>query len=214
LDPWPGLFGSAAPCEDVHMDARFTAIARLLLASIVAAPSGCAKDEDGSTDTGADASASEGGESAGTEGASTTTAADTGSSTSASTTTPADTSAGDASATTAVESSGDTAGPVDTGSGSESGPSESTGMQGSPCDPDPADDACNMCVKTNCCDEITACVNDPECQCFQECAGSMRGGFEVIMICGDQCGVEDPNNHPTIGPMLSCTTGSCLVQCL
>jgi hypothetical protein len=97
--------------------------------------------------------------------------------------------------------------------GTETDPSDTTGSQGDPCEITDEDSECDACVKGMCCDQLTACDMDPECVCFQECAGSMEPSINVPTVCGDMCGVDQPFAHPTIGQVLSCSNG-CLVQCL
>jgi hypothetical protein len=211
---------AAAPGHEktASMNVRGTVVASLLSLGLAFA---CAKDPEGSSEgdsgeasgSGGGSDVGEAGTTANTAGTGTTTTAST---SSASTTTEATSATGsEGNDSVNPDSSGSDSGPADTGSGSESGPSDSTGAVGDPCEPNDMDDDCSLCVKDACCDQVTACVDDPECNCFQTCADSMpNGGFEVIMICGDECGVADPNQHATIGPMLMCTTNSCLLDCL
>ncbi len=107
------------------------------------------------------------------------------------------------------EASGD---PTTSGSGTETGPGDTTGAPLAPCAPATDDTACDTCVKESCCAQLTACDADPECVCFQECAGSMPPSLQVPMICGEQCEIATPFAHPTVGQVLSCSAG-CIVAC-
>ena len=95
----------------------------------------------------------------------------------------------------------------------ETDPSESTGTPSDPCEVTDMDSECDSCVKTMCCDQLTACEDDPECVCFQDCAGSMEPSIEVPNICAMQCMIDQPFAHPTVGQVLSCSNG-CILQCL
>lgn len=183
------------------MLARFAFASSLFL--VLACP---ADDGDGAT-TVADASSGAGDTASNpttdATGAMTTAPADTGA-----TTAPADTGA-----TTAPADSGETTAPADTGSSSAATEGGTTGSAVDPCEVVPGDDACNTCVKGMCCEELTACSDDPDCVCFQDCAGSMPPSLQTPAICGDMCGLATPFQHPTVGPVLTCSNG-CIASCI
>lgn len=105
---------------------------------------------------------------------------------------------------TPTDSSGD---PSTVTDATETGPSDTTGSPLGPCDAAADDTPCDECVKDSCCSQLTACADDPECVCFQDCASSMRPSLQIPMICGDMCGIETPFAHPTVGQVLSCSFG-------
>lgn len=113
---------------------------------------------------------------------------------------------GDATTTTTTTTTADT-GVADTGSGG-------TGLPEA-CIPDEMDDECDACVKAMCCDEAQACLEDADCNCFQMCADSMPGGgFDVLDVCMMECMLEgNAFDHPTIGPVVTCTSQSCITVC-
>lgn len=123
------------------------------------------------------------------------------------TTAPADTGTTDAPTT---DGPADSSGP--TTDATETGPSDTTGSSAGACDPVDGDTPCDMCVKGMCCDQLTACDADPDCVCFQDCAGSMPPSIEIPNICGAMCGIDTPFAHPTVGMVLSCSAG-CLADC-
>ncbi len=88
---------------------------------------------------------------------------------------------------------------------------ESSGDTGSPeiCNPDPADDACAMCVKDMCCDELDGCNNDPSggCQCFQECIQEMGGA--AAFTCQNMCMVNFMDPMSPTGQLAGCTQQNC-----
>ena len=106
-----------------------------------------------------------------------------------------------------------TDGPSDTTDATDTDPSATTGTPSDPCEIGPEDSECDSCVKSMCCDQLTACDADPECVCFQECAGSMEPSINVPTVCAKQCMIDQPFAHPTVGQVLSCSNG-CLLQCL
>lgn len=137
-------------------------------------------------------------------------------STSASTTTAEPTT--DEPTTTDVTSDAtEDTGPSDTtdAPGTETTPADtgSTGEPSDPCAAAPDDTDCDMCVKGMCCAQLTACDADPECVCFQDCAGSMEPSLDTPMICGQQCMIDTPFAHPTVGQVLSCSAG-CIASCI
>ena len=50
------------------------------------------------------------------------------------------------------------------------------------------DNACEVCAKQNCCAELTACQEDPDCDCVSECIGQM--GPSQIDACLSICDIE------------------------
>jgi len=103
--------------------------------------------------------------------------------------------------------------PSDTSDGETTVAADTTGSPGGACDPADGDTPCDTCVKGTCCPQLTACEADPDCVCFQECAGSMPPSLEIPMVCGDMCSIDTPFAHPTVGMVLSCSAG-CSDDCL
>lgn len=58
------------------------------------------------------------------------------------------------------------------------------------CPTDDEDTACEVCVKQNCCAELTACQDDPDCDCLSECVGQMGPGQEDF--CLGSCDLDTP----------------------
>lgn len=114
--------------------------------------------------------------------------------TTAQTTMPAEDSGDDLPATTTDPSTEDS-GPVDT----------STGVAGSPCDPDPADDDCDACTKASCCAQLETCFADPICECMTGCVM----GPADFGPCGEQCGQTG-----NFSPVTDCAASSCLFECI
>jgi hypothetical protein len=76
------------------------------------------------------------------------------------------------------------------------------------CPPDPNDDPCDACTKASCCDEVTACFANPDCECVALC---IDGGLDEIE-CFGQCLVNGPPAE--LGPLGECVTNNCADQCL
>jgi hypothetical protein len=56
------------------------------------------------------------------------------------------------------------------------------------CPTSDADNACEVCVKQNCCAELTACREDPDCDCASECIGEM--GPSQVDACLGICDID------------------------
>lgn len=112
-----------------------------------------------------------------------------------STTTPAEDSGG-------AEDPGTTTAPAE-----ETGPAEesSTGVAGSPCDPDPAGDPCDECTKMNCCPQLETCFDDPVCVCMSMCVM----GFADFDPCTQMCG-----QTANFSPVTDCAASMCLLECI
>jgi hypothetical protein len=138
---------------------------------------GCG-DDGGVTTTSATQAGSTG------EGTGTTTGTTTGTPmTSTSTTddttgTPTTTDPGTSTTTSTTEPGTSTTSTTEPGTGTTDEPG-TTGEPGSTggttggedvCAPAPGDDACVMCTKMDCCDELKDCLADEPCACFTECA--------------------------------------------
>lgn len=189
------------------------------LAMVVGA--GCTDDsesEEGGTE-GATGTEGTGGTDSATASATTTaTATATQGTDSASGTDTTDTMAdADASATSSVDTgtdtsptTGPTTGPTSgetTSDGTDSETGSTTGSAGA-CDPEKNDTACDTCVKENCCEQATACLEDADCVCFQECAAENPNPFG----CYQQCGISPQDPGPT-ADVVQCTLGSCAGEC-
>lgn len=70
-------------------------------------------------------------------------------------------------------------------------------------------DACVTCMNTNCCDEATACGNDPTCIGFRDCAAAC-GTFDIAcrQACGAQYGPGATNSA-----FNACRADSCADSC-
>jgi hypothetical protein len=97
-----------------------------------------------------------------------------------------------------------------TGSGGEAGgaggTTSSSGTGGAPqaCPAEPGDTACDGCLKTSCCPELTACALDAVCVCWSDC---MKGGDAGK--CFGMCG--DPSE--ATGNLGVCGNGQCVSEC-
>lgn len=118
--------------------------------------------------------------------------------------------------TTGVDDGGADTGAGDTEAGdtgaAETGVADdatTTGMAGGICDPDPADDPCDVCTKTSCCPQLTACEADVGCSCFIGCVDAGGDPF----ACSGECGVSIFGAGAT-GELVSCSSGPCAAQCV
>jgi len=179
----------------------------LLLALVLAACSG-------SDDTTGASSTSDGSSSSST-GASTSTSSTTAVATeSDSGTASGSSSGGTTSTSTSTSTTGttaDTTGTTADTTGTTGTTAATTGTTGgAACPGDPGDDACTSCLKTNCCDEITACDADAKCTCFFTCVGEGKSPVE----CAGTCMVGNPGQNPAIAGTFECTNASCSNECL
>ena len=85
---------------------------------------------------------------------------------------------------------------------------ESTGAP-SLCPPEPNDDDCAVCAKTNCCDELLACQADEVCGCFSVCLA--MGG--TPMECGMQC-MANPMMNDALKALRMCNQMQCEEACM
>ena len=70
----------------------------------------------------------------------------------------------------------------------------------------PFDDSeCQLCLAENCCEELTACAGDDDCNCFNTCLNEGNGGMQ----CTEMCGIDNPMQIPGFGDLRSCTMDSC-----
>ena len=73
------------------------------------------------------------------------------------------------------------------------------------CEPEDSDDACNLCTKENCCDQLGACFADPVCGCMTDCAT----GLNDIPMCTKMCGTSN-----AFSGLTSCVTVNCASDCI
>jgi hypothetical protein len=66
-------------------------------------------------------------------------------------------------------------------------PGEEAGAEQCPTDDD--DNACQVCAKQNCCAEVIACQDDPDCDCVSDCAAEM--GADFVGVCMNICAVDE-----------------------
>ncbi|MBW2453808.1 MAG: hypothetical protein JRI68_04830 [Deltaproteobacteria bacterium] len=92
-----------------------------------------------------------------------------------------------------------------TGSSSTSSTS-STGSSGGDnlCEPDPNDDLCIACAKTQCCYVLDSCAQDPDCQCWIDCLAQQSVG-----VCYGQCGLPMGVGEQLFG----CMSQGCATDC-
>jgi len=128
-----------------------------------------------------------------------TTAQVDGSSSSSSTTEASSEHAGSSSSS----SSGDTSSTLgDTGS--STGSESSTGLAS--CEPTGDDDACEVCVKSHCCEDWQVCVADESCSCANDCVS--EGGAL------DSCTMTHcPDSAAAFMPLFECAHSMCMALC-
>lgn len=91
--------------------------------------------------------------------------------------------------------------------GTSTGPGTTTGNPDL-CLPEPNDDACTVCTKGMCCDELTACQSDEDCSCMYDCI--VQGGD--IATCAGTCMVN-PQNSPALLAIAQCGMANCNDAC-
>ena len=74
------------------------------------------------------------------------------------------------------------------------------------CAPEPGDDACVMCTKTNCCDQLMNCQADAACVACTDCLQNMD---PIACITAGTCDFNDPVQ----GPLLMCGQMNCIDMC-
>lgn len=74
------------------------------------------------------------------------------------------------------------------------------------CEADPADNACDACLKTSCCDEISACGED--CQAILSCVE-----FCTDDTCVEGCLEAYPAGVQQVAALSSCVNASCESSC-
>lgn len=94
----------------------------------------------------------------------------------------------------------------DASGGAGTGGDASGGGAPGDCPPEPNDDPCTTCIKTNCCQEATACMNDTECTTCFNCLQSAPNPQTCI---GGDCQFNDPET----AAFLTCGQQSCGAQC-
>ncbi|HEY1695357.1 MAG TPA: hypothetical protein VGG39_24480 [Polyangiaceae bacterium] len=60
-----------------------------------------------------------------------------------------------------------------------------TGLPTGTCGAATASDACEFCYYSACCDELTACEEDPSCASLTTCVGTCNGDPSCISGCGN-----------------------------
>lgn len=75
------------------------------------------------------------------------------------------------------------------------------------CAASPADSACETCVKGGCCPELTACVNDVQCNCYRLCYAAPTAG------CFLACGLTVTPGSPT-DDLVTCAQANSCAACL
>lgn len=86
--------------------------------------------------------------------------------------------------------SGGAGGQASGGGGGEAGMG---GAGGAMCPPDGGDHACTACLKSNCCSEYLACVDETGCDCWLDClitgnncnnCGVPSAAAQALILCG------------------------------
>jgi hypothetical protein len=114
---------------------------------------------------------------------------------------------GSTSATTSTTSTTSTT--VGTGGAGTGGSGSGGGPPGGNCAPAADDDACTMCLKGKCCDDLNACAADPDCLALLDCVGQCAD-----QACINMCAAQHPNGLNTITPLLQCTQTTCGTECM
>jgi hypothetical protein len=104
-----------------------------------------------------------------------------------------------------VEESSDGEDPTGSESTTADTPDPATGV----CAPNPTDAECTACSKANCCSQLQACSNDPDCECYMTCVYQGADPFG----CGTQCAVDLFAPGP-VGDLVSCSAGPCGAACV
>ena len=76
------------------------------------------------------------------------------------------------------------------------------------CEADLDDTACDLCLKTACCDSYTACRTDPDCNCVYGCANAGDSREE----CEERCHV-DTSEFTQAVDLLAGGADACDMQC-
>lgn len=81
------------------------------------------------------------------------------------------------------------------------------------CQPITGDDECAACTKTNCCEELTACLADTECGCVVTCIDRLQSPnpLEAVAECQTQC---DTAGGVTWAAQRNCVASRCLLRCV
>lgn len=75
------------------------------------------------------------------------------------------------------------------------------------CEAAPEDDGCAACAKTSCCEELSACADDPGCACWVEC---LSAGNDVSLCSSSEtCGPAEG----AATAASTCLERSCAAQC-
>lgn len=87
-----------------------------------------------------------------------------------------------------------------------------TGTAGPVCPPDGDEDECSLCILESCCEALTACQSNPDCDCVVTCiAASDLPLDEAIPECQTECEVEALPTE-AIG-LQACQASMCMVEC-
>ncbi len=70
---------------------------------------------------------------------------------------------------------------------------------------------CGACLTASCCNEATACADDPECSAFESCLAACAAGDDA---CRAQCSVRHPIGLSTAAAELqACLVSHCMARC-
>lgn len=82
------------------------------------------------------------------------------------------------------------------------------GGGGAMCDGYTAQDACETCLYTSCCSQLTACADNPQCLDFNDCVASCTD-----TACYDSCGSTYPTGRYYYESYFDCYDAYCPSQC-
>lgn len=128
-------------------------------------------------------------------GSTTHASTDTGTTSASDSSTHASSDHGSSESTTAHES---------TSTHASSDASSSSGLAS--CDPTGSEDACELCLKTHCCDHWQVCVADELCGCALDC---VQGGGALDACTMTHC----MDSTDAFQPELDCAHQQCMAQC-
>jgi hypothetical protein len=94
---------------------------------------------------------------------------------------------------------------VTDGNGNDDGTGGGTGTS---CEPDADDNACTLCTKDVCCDEITSCDENVDCVYFADCWFACDDD-----ACVDSCVEQYPDGALDFANFLDCAYGECTDAC-
>jgi hypothetical protein len=87
---------------------------------------------------------------------------------------------------------------------------EDPAIGGAACPTDDDDNGCEVCAKQNCCEELTTCQADPDCDCISDC--TVQRGSAALDTCRTICMAAEP--QPELDALGVCATeADCTAAC-